>query len=112
MNEIEKLIEEEHYFTINRARKYGKTTTLLHLKKRLDASGNYICVSITFENAGINAFDTEKTFCNMFLQKISKSLRFSSAENDYAKKWFDPDVTSFVSLDEHITDMCEGKKLV
>ena len=27
LDEIEKLVDDEHYFTINRARQYGKTTT-------------------------------------------------------------------------------------
>ena len=112
LDEIEKLIEAEHYFTINRARQYGKTTTLLHLKQKLDTSENYICASISFEDAGVNAFDTEKTFCEMFLDKISKALRFSSAEKGYAKKWYCPKVSSFRTLGKHITDMCEDKKLV
>ena len=112
LDEIDKLIELEHYLTINRARQYGKTTTLLHLKKRLDASEEYICASISFEDTGVSAFDTEETFCDMFLDKISKALRFSSAEKDYSKKWYNPEVSSFKTLNEHITAMCEDKKLV
>ena len=80
LDEIEKLIEAEHYFTINRARQYGKTTTLFHLEKRLEASGDYICASISFEDVSLNAFDTEETFCDMFLDKISHSLGFSNCQ--------------------------------
>ena len=112
LDEIKKLVDSKAYFTINRARQYGKTTTLHHLKKRLEESGDYICVSITFENAGMNAFDTEETFCNMFLRKISKALKFSSADKDYAKKWLSSGITSFNALDEHITENCEDHKLV
>ena len=36
LDEIEKLIDDECYFTINRARQFGKTTTLFHLAKRLE----------------------------------------------------------------------------
>ena len=112
LDEIEKLVDEEHYFTINRARQYGKTTTLYHLEKRLEEKGDYICASISFEDAGLNAFDTEELFCKMFLDKISKALRFSTADRDYAKKWGDPEVTNFGTLGDHITDLCEGNKLV
>lgn len=35
INEIVKLIEDEEYFTINRSRQYGKTTTIYLLKSRL-----------------------------------------------------------------------------
>ena len=112
LNEIEKLVDGKAYFTMNRARQYGKTTTLYYLEKRLEERGDYICASITFENAGINAFDNEETFCGMFLQKISKALRSSNASNEYAKKWMGSCVTSFNALNEHITDMCEVHKLV
>ena len=42
LDEIEKLVEGRRYFTINRARQYGKTTTLFHLAKRLEKRGEYI----------------------------------------------------------------------
>ena len=35
INKIVKLIEDEEYFTINRSRQYGKTTTIYLLKNRL-----------------------------------------------------------------------------
>ena len=110
--EIVKLVEMKHYFTINRARQFGKTTTLLHLKKELDGYEDYIVASITFEDAGLGVFDSEEKFCNMFLEKISKALRFSNADKDFAKKWYCPKVTSVMKLGWHITDMCEDKKII
>ncbi len=44
---IEKYVEEGAYFTINRARQYGKTTTLELLYQRL--SHNNIVLDISFE---------------------------------------------------------------
>lgn len=35
VNEIKKMVDEGKYFTINRARQYGKTTTLNALRKVL-----------------------------------------------------------------------------
>jgi hypothetical protein len=35
ITQIKKLIDDESYFTINRARQYGKTTTLYEIRKRL-----------------------------------------------------------------------------
>lgn len=35
LNQIEKMIEQDSYFTINRARQYGKTTSLMLLWKSL-----------------------------------------------------------------------------
>ena len=58
LDEIEKLVYSRQYFTINCARQYGKTTTLLHLRWRLGKRGEYICAGITFGNVGLNDFDT------------------------------------------------------
>lgn len=35
INEIEKMVDNEFYFTMNRPRQYGKTTTLSLLKRLL-----------------------------------------------------------------------------
>ena len=112
LDEIEKLVDNKCYFTINRARQYGKTTTLLHLEKRLEERGEYICANISFEDMGPYAFDNDKNFCAMFLQKVSKAIRLSNSGKDYARKWHNPDIMNFFTLGEHITDMCEDKKVV
>ena len=112
LDEIEKLVEQRQYFTINRARQYGKTTTLLHFEERLNKSGDYICARVTFENAGINAFDTEETFCEMFLEKVSSALEFSVAPDEYTGGWFCPDVRNLKQLDRHIKKMCKDNKVV
>ena len=110
LDEIEKLVDNRRYFTINRARQYGKTTTLYYLEKRLVERGDYIVARISFENIDVDVFESAETFCRMFLNKISKALRFYDA--DYAKKWLDPNVTDLRTLDEHIANMCEDKKIV
>ena len=112
LNAIEKLVEDENYFTINRARQYGKTTTLVYLEKKLAEKGGYICAGISFEDAGINAFESEDAFCEMFLGKVSRALEFSAADEEYVKKWIDPGVSTIDSLSKHITKMCKGAKVV
>lgn len=47
VDEIKKLVDQGEYFTINRARQYGKTTTLAALKRRLDTE--YSVFLISFE---------------------------------------------------------------
>ena len=112
LDEIEKLVDSRHYFTINRARQYGKTTTLFHLKRRLESRGEYICAKISFEDAGKSAFETEEAFCRMFLGRVSEALEYSNASDEYAKKWFDPGVLCTESLRKHITKMCKGVKII
>ena len=46
---IQDYIENGKYFTINRARQYGKTTTLYLLERRLQK--DYIVLSLSFEAA-------------------------------------------------------------
>ena len=46
VREIKKLVDAGKYFTINRARQYGKTTTLMELTNCL--SSEYYVVSMDF----------------------------------------------------------------
>ena len=112
INQILKLIDDEHYFTINRARQYGKTTMLNELKKTLSQDSDCICASISFESVNPDDFDTQSAFCKMFLQKISRAMKLSNAEKSYAEQWFNPDVSNLDQLSEHITELCKGKKII
>jgi len=108
--QIKGLVDNRCYFTINRARQYGKTTILNELKKSLD--GEYLCVSTSFEGLGSESFSSSESFCHVFMSLIRKSLRFTSADMEYIKKWADKDVVSFEALSDHITAMCKDKKIV
>lgn len=56
---IESMIEKGKYFTINRARQYGKTTTLDMIWRRL--CEKYIVVPLSFEGIGDSAY---ASFCS------------------------------------------------
>jgi len=110
LEQIKKLIDAESYFTINRGRQYGKTTTLLALEHFL--SDEYTVVAISFEGIGEEPFSSEASFCQTFVNLILRALRFTKESKEYRDLWSNPDVKSFESLSDHITDMCEDKKLV
>lgn len=59
VKEIKKLVDAGKYFTINRARQYGKTTTLNALRKALAAE--YVMVGLDFQGLGNASFETEET---------------------------------------------------
>ena len=105
---IFKLVEEKSYFTINRGRQYGKTTTIGRLKKRLP--GDYICASISFQYSDDKMFADEEGFSQGLLRRIHRAL--SIAHKDEAKLWIDDSVTSFIKLDYFITERCTDKKVV
>ena len=50
VREIRKLVDAGKYFTINRARQYGKTTTLYALRKTL--ADDYTVISLDFQGVG------------------------------------------------------------
>ena len=57
LEEIKVLVEQGAYFTINRARQYGKTTMLTALKKYLQ--DDYIVVSTDFQLLSNASFENE-----------------------------------------------------
>jgi len=108
--QIKKLIDDGYYFTINRARQYGKTTTLAVLERTIQ--DEYVVASISFQAIGDESFESSATFCEMFLELIQEALQFTEAEESYTEKWVDDQVTSFRLLSRHIAKMCKEKKIV
>ena len=60
VREIRKLVDDGKYFTINRARQYGKTTTLAALDTAL--STQYDVISIDFQDVTDACFESESEF--------------------------------------------------
>jgi len=108
--QIRELIDDEHYFTINRARQYGKTTTLLALERALN--GEYVVASISFEGLGDESFESPEVFCITFMEIVQKALTFTSAEKEYIDSWLNKDANNFTLLGSHITEMCKDRRLV
>ena len=74
VREIRKLIDAGKYFTINRARQYGKTTTLNALRNAL--SSDYEMVSLDFQGLGNASFQTEESFCRGFVRLILTKVEY------------------------------------
>ncbi|MCL2167326.1 MAG: AAA-like domain-containing protein [Clostridiales bacterium] len=114
--QIREMVDRGDYFTINRARQYGKTTTLSLLKKILRE--DYIVASISFEGLGDNSFASDEAFCAAFIDLVYEALAFSDVPDGYKESWLDTKVTDFRGLSRHITTMCRpdaigaGKRLV
>jgi len=110
LKEIKKLIDDREYFTINRGRQYGKTTTLSLLRRFL--ADEYTVISISFQGLSENTFASESAFCQSFIKHIKKALKFTNEPTEYVERWQNSDVKDFETLSDHITDLCENKKLV
>ena len=72
VKEIKKLVDEGEYFTINRARQYGKTTTLRALKQIL--TNEYDVLSLSFDGITHANFETEMTFVKAFCRMLKNDI--------------------------------------
>ena len=109
LQSIMKMISAGKYFTINRARQYGKTTTLQSLEKVL-LDNDYSCIRISFEGLGDKSFSSAAFFCQEFLEQVYAALHPHDA--DYASSWLNKSVDDFAPLNRHISSLCEKRKVI
>ena len=102
---VENLIEKGKYFTINRARQYGKTTTLDMIWRRL--SDRYLVVPLSFEGLGDSAFASEEAFANTFSKMMSNRLLSMLRDDNLADIWRNCTAKSMDDLSSVITTFCE-----
>ncbi len=100
-----KMIEVGEYFTINRPRQYGKTTTLHTLTDILEKTGEYLVFNISFEGIGDAVFEDEDTFAPTFLKLLYRHKKNEEAEIAAWLLKMIPTVVSFDLLAETITDL-------
>ena len=72
LEKIKKMIDAGQYFTINRARQYGKTTTLRALAKYLIQ--DYVVVSLDFQLMSHKDFAEEGTFVKAFSEAVLRKV--------------------------------------
>lgn len=72
--QIKKLIDDGQYFTINRGRQYGKTTTLFALEKYL--SSEYVVISLDFQgNMSEAEFENQYEFSTALVDAMKRALK-------------------------------------
>lgn len=102
-------IDKGEYFTINRARQYGKTTTLYLLEQRLREE--YIVLSLSFEAAD-EYFQSPTSLAEGLILDISDCLREQNVGNDMIEVWESPISEGFPmrSLGKKISSLCQMSK--
>ena len=73
IRQISDMVDAGQYFTINRARQYGKTTTLSILRKHL--LGRYLAISLDFQGISSKGFSSEEDFVQDFCRLLRRSKR-------------------------------------
>ena len=116
---IKNYINQGAYFTINRARQFGKTTLLSFLQRKL--SDKYLVIRISFEGVDENNFEDNVSFVNMFIKNVAKRLVQAGESRQLTEEWIQmPSGNTAVSdkafdiLGEKITSLCShaGKGVV
>ncbi len=110
LSQIKEMVDKGLFFTINKGRQYGKTTTFFMLKKALN--NEYIVAKTSFESIDYTHFESPEKFCKMFMEIIHRALKSADVSEEYAQSWIDYSVISFDKLREHISKLCKGKKIV
>lgn len=103
---ISEYIEKGSYFTINRARQYGKTTMLYLLERRLKEK--YTVLRISFEAAD-DLFVSLYTLAAGLVRKIGRILKAQQVNREILENWMKPVSREFPldDLGSHITELCQ-----
>ncbi len=104
---IERYVLKDRYFVINRARQYGKTTTLARLKEEL--KGSYYVIKLSFEGMQ-DAFSFGGDLARALQNEIAEQLEIVMAEKDIVKEWKLPisDDMPLYEFGRRITKLCKA----
>lgn len=108
IDEITQMVQEGNYFTINRARQYGKTTMLALLEEHL--KDKYYVLSISFEGVGDDYFSGEQQFTAGFIGSIEDAMEYTEDINKLQAVWTaaSDEVKSLDLLSRHISRFCKS----
>jgi hypothetical protein len=84
LSKVIRLIEKGKYFTMNRPRQFGKTTSAFLLTQQLAQNPAYVVLDMSFEGIGDVIFEKEESFCQGFVEMLADKLDFL-AQNDLSQ---------------------------
>lgn len=99
------MIDRGNYFTINRARQYGKTTTLDWIWRNL--SDRYLVVPLSFEGLDNTAYSSSAAFVKKFANQMASKLVSMKQDEELVAVWRDCQAASMDELSAVITDFCK-----
>mgnify|MGYP001390841123 CR=1 FL=1 len=95
------MIEAGEYFTINRPRQYGKTSTLAALYQQLEAHPDYLPIPLDFQGIDAKWHESDGNFAQMFAQKVQEELTFRY-----------PDLHAWLARQAQVNDMDSVSRLI
>ena len=111
---VYELVERGMYFSINRRRQYGKTTTLFAIYDKLLATDTYFPIRLNFQGVDEKFHHSDGTFAEMFIYLVFQHLKFNNLALANFLKDKLIEVKDLTTLSEVITDLVHfsPKKLV
>ena len=101
VEQIKKLVDDGKYFAINRARQYGKTTTINALENVLKA--DYMILDLSFEGISQDNFMSETSFVRAFSRLFKKDPILYNEIPDKIRNQLD----DFISRKDNMAEMDE-----
>lgn len=114
LDKITEMVFNGDYFTIDRPRQYGKTTTMYLLKKRLKENKNYLVINISFEGIDSPTYEKHERFIPTVLNILSQRLEFMQEEELAALIEDNKTISNFNRLSVFFTKLVVqcGRKIV
>ncbi|MGE5343835.1 MAG: ATP-binding protein [Candidatus Omnitrophota bacterium] len=106
LTKVERLIDQELYFTIHAPRQTGKTTYLHALVRKLNADGKYIAMMVSFERGGIESYSVDKA--NEILINALYITAPSQLEEAYRPP--NPEVKHYPDVINYLQAWCESQE--
>ena len=111
MKVFERLIDNGNYFTITRARQFGKSTSLKWIYTHLN--GEYMVVSLSFEDTEDSDWENPSSFYHFFCRYMARAFQSDALikNETNAKFWEDAqnfDKPGIKDLSDKITDFCKS----
>jgi hypothetical protein len=112
VKKIIEMVDRGDYFTINRPRQFGKTTTFNELIEELNKK--YIVIDASFEGIGDDLFETEEKFCEVVFDVFANNVRFTNKKLYNKLKSYEDKTNNFKDLSNNITNIIEeyGKDMI
>jgi hypothetical protein len=105
LKKIAAMVDYGDYFTINRPRQYGKTTTLNLLAQRLREK--YIVIKTSFEGVSDIMFGSEEQFCREIFNVFATSMDLADEKLAAVLRECQQSIDSYNTLSTGITDFVE-----
>jgi hypothetical protein len=111
---IMKMVDEGKYFTINRPRQFGKTTTISLLWKRLITVPDYFVIRMSFEGIGDAIFESDAAFSPQFVDIVADNVNMRDNETAALIRNLSKNVVDLKTLSLAITEWVKQirKKIV